>query len=124
MTIPAGYTRLPEGVRCRCFSTHFAEDGMYCCNGGHQVPSHDDLVDRVAQILAGEDNCCMGFTDDGRCCMSDEARRVLDEVVPEILTDIAKAGLKAGIYTGVLDHFAKREGIAWKHPSTAEKDHP
>lgn len=37
----------------------------------------DDLLQAVAQAMAGEDGCCCLWNQDGRCCMTDNARRVL-----------------------------------------------
>ena len=34
----------------------------------------DDLLQDVAQSMAGEDGCCCLWDIDGRCCMTDKAR--------------------------------------------------
>lgn len=36
----------------------------------------DDLLQAVAQTLAGENGCCCLWDDNGRCCMTDLAREV------------------------------------------------
>jgi hypothetical protein len=51
--------------------------------------------------------------------MSDNAQRVLDAVIPRLLTEIALNGMRAGIYTGVLEHWA-RSGIEWQHPDVSQ----
>ena len=79
----------------------------------------DDIL-QLAAVMMSEDGCCQHFNTEGRCCMSDNAQRVLDAVVPRLLTDIALSGISAAIYTGVLDHYAKRNGIDWTHPAIAE----
>lgn len=40
----------------------------------------DDLLQVVAQTLAGEDGCCCLWDIDGRCCMTGNARRVFDMI--------------------------------------------
>jgi hypothetical protein len=52
--------------------------------------------------------------------MSDNAQRVLDAVIPRLLTEIALSGMRAGIYTGVLEHWARRSGIEWRHPDVSQ----
>lgn len=42
-------------------------------------PPHD-LLEEVAQSLAGEDGCCQIRNPDGRCCFTDKARDVLQIV--------------------------------------------
>lgn len=40
----------------------------------------DDLLQAVAQTLAGEDGCCCLWDIDGRCCMTGKARRAFDVI--------------------------------------------
>jgi hypothetical protein len=40
----------------------------------------DDLLQDVAQALAGEDGCCCLWNSDGRCCMTDRARAVFQVI--------------------------------------------
>lgn len=69
----------------------------------------DDALDRIARELAG-DGCCGIVDHDGRCCMTDRARSVLATVLHEI--DFC--GLMSGSYTGVLDVFAKTNGLIFE----------
>ncbi len=80
------------------------------------MPPPDDIL-QLAAVMMPEDGCCQRYDDkDNRCCMSGNAQRVLDAVIPKLLTEIALSGMRAGIYTGVLDHYARRNGIEWTHP--------
>ena len=36
----------------------------------------DDLLQAVAETLAGENGCCCMWDHNGRCCMTDQAREV------------------------------------------------
>ncbi len=40
----------------------------------------DDLLQNVAQVLAGEDGCCCQWSTDGRCCMTMQAREVFQVI--------------------------------------------
>ena len=44
------------------------------------VDQPEDLLQAVAQALAGEDGCCCLWNTDGRCCLTDGARRVFDVI--------------------------------------------
>jgi hypothetical protein len=39
-----------------------------------------DFLERVAQAMAGETGCCQIRDKDGRCCMTESARKVLEEM--------------------------------------------
>lgn len=80
----------------------------------------DDLLQAVAVAMAGEDGCCRVWREDGRCCMTENAERVLAVALPRVLEDIAMCGLRAGSYTGVLHVYAKRNGIEFRHPDVAD----
>jgi len=40
----------------------------------------DDLLQAVAQTMAGEDGCCCLWNIDGRCCMTDRAQAVFEVI--------------------------------------------
>ncbi len=71
----------------------------------------DDALERIARNMA-EEGCSRCFGDDSeeRCCMTDNARRV----VAVVLSEIDKCGIAAGAYTGVLEIFARRNGIEYE----------
>jgi hypothetical protein len=83
------------------------------------MAKEDDIL-QLAAVMMSEDGCCQMYNQDGRCCMSDNAQRVLDAVIPRLLTEIALSGMRAGVYTGVLAHWARRNGIEWKRPDVDE----
>jgi hypothetical protein len=75
------------------------------------VDNPDDALQRIAKALAGDDGCCCLWDIDGRCCMTDKARLV----IAVMLHEIDACGLEAGAYTGVLDIFARRNGVEFEH---------
>jgi len=44
------------------------------------MESPDDMLQAVAQTLAGEDGCCRIFDEAGRCCMTENARAVFEMI--------------------------------------------
>lgn len=40
----------------------------------------DDLLQAVAQTLAGENGCCCLWETDGRCCMTEQAKQVFEVI--------------------------------------------
>lgn len=75
-----------------------------------QTSKATDALERIARELTGENGCCQLFDPDGRCCMTDRARSVLATVLHEIDC----CGFKSGMYTGVLDVFAKKNGLTFE----------
>jgi hypothetical protein len=57
----------------------------------------DDIL-QLAAVMMSEDGCCQLFNTAGRCCMSDNAQRVLDAVIPRLLTEIALSGMRWHLY--------------------------
>ncbi len=69
----------------------------------------NDAIQRIAQNMA-EDGCCQHFDPDGRCCMTDKAKRLTTLVMHEI----GKCGWDSGRPIGVLDEFAARNGLTFE----------
>jgi hypothetical protein len=40
----------------------------------------DDLLQAVAETLAGEGGCCQIYEEDGRCCMTERAKDIFEVI--------------------------------------------